>query len=87
MDTQLRRRWPFIAVLVGVFILTGGAGCQMAVSVSSSGKVFYPDTVGSAKVGDPRKGMYSPENHEGTVSSTDDGLAAFRIPREDGGTK
>jgi hypothetical protein len=57
-------RWPFVITIAIIAILTGAAGCQLDVSGAIGGKVFYPNSAGSAKVGDPRMGQYEPGHTE-----------------------
>jgi hypothetical protein len=51
----------FALVLVAMFF---SLGCQVDGAISVSGKTFYPDQVGKDKVGDPRKGVYTPGHAE-----------------------
>ena len=44
-----------------LFLLTA-AGCQVGVSGSVGGSMYYPDGAKGKELGDPRKGRYAPGN-------------------------
>ena len=69
-----KKQWSNIVVLtmaiLSVFAL---GGCQIQMSGAVGAKAFYPDAVGTAKIGDPREGEYAPGHAETNSAGQFDG--------------
>jgi len=57
MSRRKKVAW-FAFVFFAALALGGLVGCQVDVSAGLGSKLFYPDSVGNSKLGDPRKPMY-----------------------------
>jgi hypothetical protein len=51
-----------LLLVVGMFLILSNLGCQVGVSGSVGGAMYYPDGAKDKELGDPRKGRYAPGN-------------------------
>ena len=68
----------FSALCVCLLVLL--AGCQVDVTASAGGKMFYPKNIGKYACGDPREGMYNGSGYgesfgSGGTTGTNSGFA------------
>lgn len=73
MRVVLVRSGIILGLIYSAVLVMCCAGCEVSVSATTGGKLFYPNKVGNGDLGDPRRGMYDGSGYRessGAGSST-----------------